>query len=139
MTDNLSRQKRSWNMSRIRSKNTAPEMVVRKAIFSMGYRFRLHEKKLPGKPDIVLSKFKVAIFVNGCFWHQHRNCKRSTMPKTNKKYWKAKLERNVRNFEDATNQLRKIGWRYTAIWECETNNAIILFKKLRRVLNKWAK
>ena len=133
MTDNLSRQKRSWNMSRIRSKNTAPEMVVRKAIFSMGYRFRLHEKKLPGKPDIVLSKFKVAIFVNGCFWHLHK-CKH--LPKSRAKYWKLKLEENVRRDCQNLRKLRKLCWSVFVVWECWTKKPEYLRTKLEKFLNR---
>jgi DNA mismatch endonuclease (patch repair protein) len=95
MVDHLTRAKRSWNMSRIRSGNTKPEKVVRSLLHAMGYRFRLHRKNLPGKPDIVLPKYKTVIFVHGCFWHRHPGCKNATMPKTNTEFWEDKLSQNI--------------------------------------------
>lgn len=119
MVDHLSKEKRSWNMSRIRSKNTKPEMIVRSILHRMGYRFRLHRKDLPGKPDIVLPKYKTVIFVHGCFWHRHPNCKDSTIPTSNVEFWNAKFNGNVAR--DAANQkeLKSMGWDVVIIWECE--------------------
>ncbi len=106
-------------MSKIGPKHSTPELIVRKLIFSMGYRFRLHRKDLPGKPDIVFPKFKKVIFVHGCFWHGHKNCKRATLPATNRGFWKKKISRNM--FRDKQNyvQLKKAGWEYSIIWQCQ--------------------
>ena len=107
-------------MSRIRSKNTKPEMIVRSFLFSKGFRYRLHNRKLPGKPDISNASKKIAVFVNGCFWHRHKNCKRSSIPKSNKKYWLNKLDNNIKRQEYSLNLLDKMGWNTFIIWECET-------------------
>lgn len=117
--DNLTKEKRSWNMSRIRSENSAPEKILRSWLFKKGYRFRLYDKNLPGKPDIILKKYKLIIFINGCFWHQHKRCKRATMPKTNSLYWTNKLERNVKRDELNKRLLKKFGWTVLTIWECQ--------------------
>ena len=93
--DHLTRKRRSWNMSRIRSKGTAPEIAVRKSLTRLGWRYRLHSPKLAGKPDVIISKAGTIIFINGCFWHQHKGCKRQAMPKANKSYWLPKLKRNI--------------------------------------------
>lgn len=120
MTDNIPVDRRSWNMARIKSKNTAPELLVRKHLYSNGIRYRLHQKDLPGKPDIIISKIKTAIFVHGCFWHQHPDCKRSSIPKTRKNYWLPKLHKNTNR--DIMNQqsLASLKWTILIIWECET-------------------
>ncbi len=133
MTDHLTKKKRSWNMSRIRSKNTKPELIVRSLLHGMGYRFRLHRKDLPGKPDIVLPKYKTVIFVHGCFWHRHKGCKKCTTPSSNKEYWKRKFERNVANDKIHKAQLRGKGWKVFVIWECETNNLDNLQGKCTRI------
>ena len=130
MADHLSSERRSWNMSRIRSKNTSSERAVRSLLHKMGYRFRLHQGNLPGKPDIVLKKHNTIIFCHGCFWHQHRNCRRATIPKTNQDYWLPKLERNVTRFNDVRKQLESLGWRVAVIWECQTNYAQALRDRL---------
>ena len=122
MADHLTKDKRSWNMSRIRSKDTKPELLVRSLLHRRGYRFRLHRKDLPGKPDIVLPKYKTVIFVHGCFWHRHKGCKRCTTPSTNKDYWLAKFERNVKKDRQNKAQLKKLGWNVVMIWECEIKN-----------------
>lgn len=106
-------------MSRISSKNTKPELIVRKILYQNGVRYRLHAKDLPGKPDISNKKKKFAVFVNGCFWHQHPNCSRANIPKTNKDYWIPKLERNIQRQEESINSLKKLGWNIFIIWECE--------------------
>jgi DNA mismatch endonuclease (patch repair protein) len=95
MRDRLTKERRSWNMSRIRGKDTTPEKLVRSVLHKLGYRFRLHGKKLPGRPDIVLAKHKTVIFVHGCFWHRHRGCKNCTTPTTNRDFWVEKLEGNA--------------------------------------------
>ena len=106
-------------MSRIRSKNTQPEMIVRKMLHKNGIRYRLHVKDLPGKPDLSNKKKKFAVFVNGCFWHQHVGCKRATIPKSNTEYWKPKLKRNIQNYQENVKKLLSSGWKVYTIWECE--------------------
>jgi len=118
MADNLTKDQRSKNMSRIRSKNTKPELIVRKKLHSLGYRYRLHKKELPGKPDIFLKKFNLAIFVNGCFWHQH-GCKKTSKPKSNKYYWIDKLNKNVIKDKQNKKSLLNKGINVLTIWECE--------------------
>ena len=134
MTDHLTSKKRSLNMSNIRSKNTTPEMIVRSLLHKMGYRFRLHVKKLIGKPDIVMKKYKLVIFCHGCFWHQHPRCKRATLPKTNTEYWLPKLEKNKERFYSVEEQLIQSGWRVAVIWECEIKNTPLLKEKLRLLI-----
>lgn len=131
--DHLTKKHRSWNMSRIRSRDTAPEKIVRKALTKLGWRYRLHSKKLLGKPDVVIPKIKTAIFINGCFWHQHKGCKRQTMPKANIKYWKPKLKRNVEKQKKDIMQLKKDGWKVNIIWECETKNEKNVSKKFKNI------
>ena len=118
MADVVSRETRSRMMAGIRGKNTSPEMLVRKALFAGGYRFRLHRKDLPGKPDIVLPKFKVVVLVHGCFWHMHRNCRFANMPATRPEFWAAKLQGNARRDELARSRLVELGWRVLTVWEC---------------------
>jgi DNA mismatch endonuclease (patch repair protein) len=120
--DRISEQHRSWNMSRIKSKNTRPELVVRTLLHALGYRFRLHSDKLPGRPDIVLPKYNTVIFVHGCFWHRHKGCKYAYEPKTRKEYWAEKFEKNI--YRDKLNhqKLVEMGWKVITIWECETYN-----------------
>jgi DNA mismatch endonuclease (patch repair protein) len=109
-------------MSRIRAKNTKPELLVRKFLFSKGFRYRLHDKKLPGKPDIILSKHKTVIFINGCFWHGHQDCKKATIPKTRTDWWKEKIERNKLNDKNANIALTFAGWNVVTIWQCDLKN-----------------
>ena len=131
--DHLSKERRSWNMSRIRSKNTKPELMVRSALHRMGYRFRLNGKVskriyikgiLPGKPDIVLAKYRTVIFVHGCFWHRHEGCSRCTMPSTNQNYWVEKFRRNVDRDIKIKIKLKQLGWKVLIVWECEILNNI---------------
>lgn len=119
MSDTLTPEKRSWNMSQIKGKDTKIEVLVRKYLFSKGFRFRKNDKRLPGKPDIVLPKYKTVIFVNGCFWHLHENCKLARLPKTNTEFWEKKLEKNVYNDKLHINQLSALGWKVITLWECE--------------------
>jgi len=135
MTDHLTPDKRSWNMSRISSKNTKPELLVRRYLYSNGFRYRLHCKTLPGKPDLLNKSKKITVFVNGCFWHQHPNCKRANLPKSNRKYWIPKLERNIKRQEDNLNLLISWGWYVHTIWECEVQNPIKLKKLLSLIKN----
>lgn len=123
MADSISPEKRSWNMGRIRSTDTSVEVKVRKYLFSLGFRYRKNVKTLPGKPDIVMPKYRTVIFIHGCFWHRHTNCKRATMPKTRTDYWEEKFARNVKNDELHIQQLTQQGWRVIVLWECEINKA----------------
>jgi DNA mismatch endonuclease, patch repair protein len=120
--DKISQEKRSWNMSRIKGKDTKPELIVRSQLHKMGFRFRLHRKDLPGKPDIVLPKFKTVIFVHGCFWHRHKNCKYAYNPKSRKKFWKEKFEINIERDKCNQKQLSLLGWMTMVIWECNITN-----------------
>ena len=135
MTDHLTQEKRSWNMSQIRSKNTKPEIIVRSLLHNLGFRFRLHNKILPGKTDIVMKKFQIIIFCHGCFWHQHKNCSRATFPKSNVIYWKKKLKRNVQRFNEVKTELNNLKWRVHVIWECETKDLDLLSLKLLKIIN----
>lgn len=121
---------RSALMSRIRSSGTKPEIVVRRALHALSFRFRLHRRDLPGKPDIVLPKYKLAIFVHGCFWHQHPNCKLASRPKTRSEYWAPKLASNVARDRRHVRALGEMGWRVEIVWECETRDAKRLVKVL---------
>lgn len=122
MTDHISPEHRSWNMSRIKGKDTSIEVQVRSWLFSRGFRFRKNDKRYPGKPDIVLPKYKTVIFINGCFWHRHEGCKYATTPKTNREYWEKKFERNVTNDRLHQQQLEDMGWQVIVLWECELLN-----------------
>ena len=115
-------EQRSRNMSAIKSKNTKPEIKVRKLLHSMGYRFRLHSKDLPGSPDIVLPKYKTVIFVHGCFWHRHENCKYASNPKTRKEFWNKKFTENKKRDSEIQEKIKILDWRSVVIWECETKN-----------------
>ena len=117
-------------MSRIRSKNTRPELAVRKYLYSNGFRYRLHNRHLPGKPDISNKSKQTAVFVNGCFWHQHEGCKRAAVPKSNKSYWLPKLEKNVARFKENTDKLLELGWKVIIVWECETKDEAVLKSRL---------
>ena len=130
MVDSRTPEQRSIIMSRIGSKNTKPEMIVRKLVFGLGYRYRLHDKKLPGRPDLVFKSKKKVIFVHGCFWHQHRGCKRGTLPKSNLEFWEGKLKNNKTRDKKIRRQLKELGWEVLVIWECQTKDAKALAEKL---------
>ena len=132
--DSLSRKKRSWNMSRIRSRDTKPELIVRKLLHKMGYRFRLHLKDLAGSPDIVLPKYKTVIFVHGCFWHRHEGCRYTYKPKSRIDFWDNKFRQNVERDRKAIQLLEKLGWQVLVIWECETKDLDKLAGKLNSFL-----
>lgn len=135
--DTVTKEQRTLNMSRIRATDTNPEIYVRKILWRMGFRYRLNVKNLPGKPDIYISRIKTAIFVHGCFWHQHDNCKRKSMPKSNIDYWKPKLERNIQRFAKQSEELKKLDINILVIWECEAKKSKILEDKMKSVfLNK---
>lgn len=131
--DMLSPARRSWLMSRIRGKNTKPEIAVRSMLHRMGYRFRLHRRDLPGSPDIVLPGRATALFVHGCFWHGHA-CKWTKMPKSREDYWLQKIEANRRRDRRACRQLRALGWCVLVVWECELKRPEVLAVKLRKAL-----
>lgn len=122
MTDIYEPRKRSEIMSRIRGRGTKPEIIVRRIAHNLGFRFRLHRKELPGRPDIVFPRHRAVIMVHGCFWHRHPGCKHASSPKTRKSYWKNKLEDNVARDRRNETALRKLGWRVMVIWECETKD-----------------
>ena len=134
MADVHDKKTRSFNMSQIKSKNTKPELLVRKFLFANGYRYKLHDKNLPGKPDIVLPKYKTVIFVHGCFWHGHKNCKYYVVPKTRTQWWLDKINRNKANDEKAVKSLRKAGWNVITVWECHLKNT-----KIEKTLNSLLK
>jgi DNA mismatch endonuclease (patch repair protein) len=118
VADTVTKQKRSEIMSMIKGSNTKPEIIVRKYLFSNGFRFRLQDKSLPGRPDLKLTKYNCVIFVNGCFWHGHPNCKIFKMPRTHKKFWQSKIESNIKRDRKNLRELRKLGWRVIVVWEC---------------------
>ena len=122
MTDILTKEKRSWNMSQIKGKDTKPEIVLRSVIHRSGMRFRLHDNKLPGKPDIVLPRYKTAIFVNGCFWHHHEGCKYAYMPKSRVEFRESKFSRTIQRDIEKKRELMDLGWHVFTAWECEINN-----------------
>ena len=122
MADKLTREKRSWNMSRIRRKNTEIEIKVRKYLFSQGFRFRKNVADMPGKTDIVLSKYKTIIFIHGCYWHRHASCKNCTTPNTNREFWLKKFEKNMQNDSKHQQELEAAGWKVLILWECEIEN-----------------
>lgn len=132
MADRLLPSQRSALMARVRSKDTAPELIVRKIVHALGYRFRLHGKDLPGRPDLVLPRHHAVIFVHGCFWHRHSDCRRASLPKSRTKFWHSKLARNSERDSIAHRQLRAAGWRVLVVWECQT-------KKLDRLRGRLSK
>ena len=134
--DIISEERRSWNMSRIKGKDTKPELVVRSTLHKMGYRFRLHKKELPGKPDIVLPKYKTVIFVHGCFWHRHKGCKFAYKPKSRVDFWNAKFDETIARDKRNRKQLEAKGWNIEIIWECETANIYMLTARLRSIFDE---
>tara|TARA_B100000614_G_C14497635_1_gene473308 strand:- start:23 stop:445 length:423 start_codon:yes stop_codon:yes gene_type:complete len=122
MADRISAEHRSWNMSRIRGKDTKPELVLRSLMHRAGFRYRLHDKRLPGKPDLVLPKHKTVIFVNGCYWHRHEGCPKATTPKTNTAFWTKKFEETVERDARKKSELIESGWCVITVWECELKN-----------------
>lgn len=133
--DRLSVNRRSWLMSRVRGENTTPELTVRKYLHALGFRYRLHDRNLPGKPDIVLPKYRTVVFVHGCFWHRHRGCRYASMPKSNVKFWKGKFELNVARDKRNAAALRKAGWRCLTIWGCEAKLNENLDRLAERIVN----
>lgn len=133
--DRLTPERRSWNMSRIRSKGTKPEMLVRSLLHRSGFRFRLHRKDLPGSPDIVLPKYRSVIFVHGCFWHKHEDCKDASIPKSNVVFWKEKIQKNVERDLQAVSALEAAGWNVITIWECEIRDLETMASRLHQLLH----
>lgn len=133
--DKLTPKRRSENMSRIRSEDTSPEIMVRRLAYSMGYRYRLHVAKLPGKPDLVFTRLKSIIEVRGCFWHQHGDCIDSHIPKTRLEYWEPKLTTNKRRDAENLAKLKALGWRVLTVWECQLTNRPKLVYRLRQFLD----
>ena len=119
MADKFTSEQRHTCMSHVKNKNTKPEILVRKALFSKGFRYRINDRKIKGNPDIVLKKYHTAIFVNGCFWHGHKNCKKATIPETNTDFWREKIETNQRRDKETITALRNDGWKVIVVWECE--------------------
>jgi DNA mismatch endonuclease (patch repair protein) len=132
--DPLTDQERSRQMALVKSKNTRPELAVRRMIWSMGFRYRLHATNVIGRPDIVLKKHRRIIFVHGCFWHRHKGCSRTRMPKTRVRFWKQKFQLNITRDKVVRKKLRQSGWKILVIWECMSENATNLNKTLRRFL-----
>lgn len=133
--DKISRLQRSRNMSRIKSKNTRPELLVRRALYSIGTRYRIHSKDLPGKPDISIKKYKLAVEIRGCFWHRHQNCKFSSSPKTNKSYWTNKIDENQKRDLKNKIELEKLGYKVFVIWECQTKSIALLNEEIKIIRN----
>lgn len=137
MTDLFSKKKRSEIMSKVRGKDTSPELLIRKHLFSLGFRYRLHVSSLPGKPDLVFPKYRCVVFIHGCFWHGH-SCKK-TFPQENKKYWKQKINGNIKRDAKNIENLKEIGWRTIVIWECSISgkrkiSLILLGKQISKLL-----
>ncbi len=133
--DSLTPEKRSWNMGRIRSKNTKPEIIVRSILHHLGYRFRIHRRDLPGTPDIVLPKYNSIIFVHGCFWHRHPGCSYAYMPKSRIEFWEQKFTDTIKRDERTMDALTKLGWKVLIIWECELKEPEAVVKKLESFLS----
>lgn len=134
MTDIISKEKRSWNMSQIKGKDTKPELLVRSMLHRMGYRFRLHRKDLPGKPDITLPKYRAVVFVHGCFWHRHKECRYAYTPKSRIGFWQKKFKDNVERDKKKQAALRRAGWRVIVVWECQLRNISKLENRIKNSL-----
>lgn len=131
--DHIAPERRSWLMSRVGSKDTSAEMRVRRTAHALGLRYRLHRRDLPGTPDLVFPKDRLVIFVHGCFWHRHPNCKKASMPKSRTEYWQAKFNRNVERDRQTLERLKELGWRTAVIWECETRTEGEIVRSLDRI------
>ena len=134
MTDVLTKEQRSFNMSRIRAKDTKPEIIVRSIVHQLGYRYSLHKRNLPGQPDIVLARHKKIIFIHGCFWHMHKCRYGKVIPQTRKKFWQTKRLDNVARDRKNIKQLKRSGWQVLIVWECQTKNIPTLTRKLKTFL-----
>lgn len=138
MVDSISPEYRSEIMSRVRAKNTRPEMVVRRMLHAAGYRYRLHASDLPGKPDLVFASRRKVVFVNGCFWHRHRDCALARLPKSRTEFWTEKLERNRERDERNVAALRQQGWEVLTVWECEVRDPAVLMPRVVAFLERRA-
>jgi DNA mismatch endonuclease, patch repair protein len=136
MTDRISAECRSANMRAVRAKNTKPELIVRRLVHGMGYRYRLHDRDLPGTPDLVFRSRRKVIFVHGCFWHQHKGCARASEPRSNVRFWRPKLARNAKRDAEQLRRLTTAGWTVLVIWECETKDGRDLVSRLRRFVRR---
>lgn len=133
--DVLSRTQRSLNMSRIRGRDTRPELVVRRLLHSLGFRFRLCPQRLPGRPDVVLTRWRTVVLVHGCFWHRHHACRFATTPRTNVQFWRRKFAANRSRDRRVVKELRRLGWRVVVIWECDTRDPDALLRRLAGLRN----
>ncbi len=137
MADILTKAKRSWNMSRIKGKDTKPELLLRRLLHRRGFRFCLHDKKLPGRPDIVLPRYRTVIFVNGCFWHRHSGCRYAYTPKSRQEFWSSKFEATVKRDKEKKEKLKKEEWNVIVVWECELKkNADKMADKISSMIKK---
>jgi DNA mismatch endonuclease (patch repair protein) len=135
--DRLSKEHRSWNMSHIKGKNTGPEVAMRSMLHRDGFRFRLQDRRLPSKPDIILPKYRTAIFVHGCFWHRHQNCKYSYLPKSNTDFWEKKFQRTIQRDAEHLSAMSKMGWLSVIVWECEIKkNPVQVMNRVREILQR---
>jgi DNA mismatch endonuclease (patch repair protein) len=132
--DRLTKERRSWNMSRIRSRHTKPELIVRSVLHQLGFRFRLNHRSLPCRPDVVLTRYRTAVFVHGCFWHRHPGCQYAYTPKTNLPFWTKKFQANVSRDKGAMRSLRRMGWKTVVVWECQTTDRGALIRRLKTEL-----
>jgi DNA mismatch endonuclease, patch repair protein len=137
VTDTLTRAERSERMSRVRARDTKPEMTVRKLVFSLGYRYRLHDRKLPGTPDLVFASRRKAIFVHGCFWHRHAGCPNTRWPKSKLRFWVPKLTENRARDIKKLRKLRRLGWGVLVVWECEVKRGAGLSSRITGFLEGW--
>jgi DNA mismatch endonuclease (patch repair protein) len=135
MTDHLTQQERSRNMSRVKGRDTKPELLVRSIVHRLGYRFRLHGKKLPGRPDVVLARHRKVIFVHGCFWHGHTGCRRAARPSSNREFWDKKIEGNIARDAANIRALRQAGWKALVIWQCAMKDRERLENTLAKFLS----
>ncbi|MBR8314249.1 DNA mismatch endonuclease Vsr [Burkholderia dolosa] len=133
--DSLTPAERSERMSRIKGRNTKPELIVRSLIHRMGYRYRLHGKGLPGRPDLVFAKRRKVIFVHGCFWHRHEGCRLARLPKSRLDFWRPKLEANAERDKEVERRLTELGWKVLTIWECEVKDEVVLTLRVRAFLD----
>jgi len=134
LADIFTKQKRSKIMSNISGKETKPEILVRKILFAKGFRYRKNDKRYPGKPDIVLPKYKTVIFINGCFWHGHKNCEKAKLPETNYNFWKNKIEGNIERDKRNYEQLKNLGWNVIVLWQCQLNNKRNIDKTIKDLI-----
>lgn len=133
MVDRLSIERRSWLMSRVKSKDTTPELRTRRVAHALGLRFRLHRKDLPGNPDLVFPKYRTVVFVHGCFWHRHVDCRKASEPKSRIDFWEEKFRRNVARDKKNETELQRLGWNVIIIWECETRDLTLLREKIESI------